>query len=419
MLKGGVLIFALVISLLVAMVAGCFILVAWHSSKTSEYWFRVNRIIRNVDSGIEILLSVENGFVSDTTIAMDLFDDGEDSVILMRKPWGAFEVISSEACFKDIRLKKSAIIGFSACRDTALALLVADSDRPLYLCGDTRLIGDCYVPSSGFKRAYIEGKSYQGSSFLEGRQLKSPVKIPEFKREFCESITDLIERGFNTGDSIVHVESSGIPDSCIRSFSLTGICFKSNSAIFLTEKFLKGNIIISSPTEIRVSKSCRIDGLILLAPKIIFEDNFRGTLQGFSTDSILIGKNVVFDYPSILGLFRTPLSGRDLGLILGDESEVSGALIGCEKSHTQGNKLILSLGRNSKVTGFVYSSDKVDLKGSVLGLVICSKLHLKTPSAIYDNHLHDAVIDRHSLPVFFGSLSFSNGSNHKLVLKWL
>ena len=80
----------------------------------------------------------------------------------------------------------------------------------------------------------------------------------------------------------------------------------------------------------------------------------------------------------------------------------------------------ISIEKNAVVYGSVYSTELVDLKATVIGSVTCAKFVLKTNSAVYENHLMNAVIDRTKRnEAYVGSLLSNSESGIKSVVQWL
>ena len=418
MLKGGSLIFALIISLLVALISSSFIMLSFHDNLETESRMKLRKLRMNVESGLTLLLSQQLIINPDQTVTMDLFGEGSDSVTLSRKSWGAFEIISSKAFGSGDFLEKRAIAGFEDERDTALALVLSDLDRPLSLCGKTILKGTCYVPKAGFQRAYIEGKNFEGLSFVTGTTMTSTRDLPRFNKDLYESLL----KGFSPTsyeDSLVSYDESGIPDSADNSFLHKTLCYFSETVMVLQGQMLSGNIRIISQREIRVGKDCRLKDIILFAPKIIFEKGFEGSVQAFACDSLFAGDETKFMYPSVLGVIRAPRSSDGILLSLGEKTIVQGSVFGYEDKYDARKQVILSLGVGSEITGSVYCQGSLDLKGSVYGTVMCSKFLLKTRSAVYENHLLDATIDRSRRPKEFPMANITMEDQPKKIMKWL
>ena len=178
MLKGGSLIYAIVISVIIAMLSSSLILLSYFTSVHVDYYSDLSRIQLNAASGVSLLLSNQQTINSGDDKIIDLFGKGIDSVHLKKNNWGAFDVGVSEAFSKHNRYRKILLMGGIFSKDTALALYLEDEDKPLSLCGETVIKGTCFLPKAGVKRAYIEGQNFVGEKLIDGGVKESKKIIP-------------------------------------------------------------------------------------------------------------------------------------------------------------------------------------------------------------------------------------------------
>ncbi len=419
MIKAGALVFALAISLLVAMISGSLILLSWSSTMYLEMSLKTKRLIRNTESGLTLLLSEQQLVPADSSMVLDLFGDGTDSVLLLRHSWGAFEIISSKAFSHGDTLGKTAVCGYGLDADTTTALITADLDQPLSLCGKTILKGDVKISKVGFKRAYVEGKNFEGSQFVQGNTLSSSRYIPPLNPELTKSLLQGFSTEIFNKDSLVFTDISEIPDSLANSFQHKTICYQSTGTLLLGHQQLSGNIRIIAGREIIVEKECVLKDILLYAPRIRIKEGFKGNLQAFATDTLIMEKNVTLDYPSVVAVIRIPRSPDMISLIIGEGSSVSGAVIAYEEKYHAMKQVNIRIEKKVSVFGIVYSSGDLDLKAEVSGLVCCNKFVLRTNSGVYDHHLLDAVIDRSKLPSYFLCPDLFEDTPEKKIMKWL
>lgn len=419
MLKAGALIYAISISLIISIVSGSLILFSYFNSIGIETFSSKDRIAMNAMSGMNLLLSQKGeAFAGESRI--DLFGEGRDAVTLQRKSWGAFEVLVSTAAFHNHAFTQMAIAGMGADEDTSMALYLADLDKPLSLCGKTIIRGTSYISDEGLKRAYIEGQNFEGSKMTDGLVKKSQKNIPLFNKSLTEKIQSYFTDSLQSQDSIINLSATEIPDSLSNPFTERTIWLYSQGNIDLKGKKLSGNIVILSERGIKIASDVHLEDVIVLAPKIEFEENFIGNAQVFSTDTIIIGENCRFNYPTVIGLIEKKNAViYSSTIIIKEKTEITGDLFAFMEKPDEKKQMRISLNKNTIVTGHVYSSGFADLKGSVYGSVICNKLMLNTPSSVYENHLLNAVIDRTKLPAFFTGADMIAQSKSKKIVKWL
>ncbi|MFH6996253.1 hypothetical protein ACHRWY_27650, partial [Flavobacterium sp. FlaQc-48] len=66
----------------------------------------------------------------------------------------------------------------------------------------------------------------------------------------------------------------------------------------------KGNFILRSEDSIRVKKNTVLEDVILIAPKITFEEGFKGTVQAFASKGIELEEKVTLKYPSVICVYN-------------------------------------------------------------------------------------------------------------------
>src|SRR3982751_1192426 len=99
MIKASSLFYAIVISIIIAIISSSFILFAYVSRIEFDNQELQQRLNLNVQSGLNLLLSKQLLIEPNQSKTIDLYGNGEDSVFLQRKLWGAFEVIYATAIF--------------------------------------------------------------------------------------------------------------------------------------------------------------------------------------------------------------------------------------------------------------------------------------------------------------------------------
>jgi hypothetical protein len=72
-----------------------------------------------------------------------------------------------------------------------------------------------------------------------------------------------------------------------------------------------------------------------------------------------------------------------------------------------------------KVTGLVYTPGYMDFKGDVTGSLYCGGFILRTPSAVYENHLLNAVVNAVELPGYYVGRFIGTISERKARIKKL
>ena len=417
MFKAASLVYAMVISVILAMLSSSLILLSYFTTSQIEYYSEMNRVQLNASSGMRLLLAEQKIINSQERKSLDLFGKGVDSVILEKRNWGAFEIGISNAYSKHHQFQQIAMMGGAYSEDSTIALYLEDEDKPLSLCGKTVLKGTCVLPKAGVKRAYIEGQNFVGERLVDGRTIESEKQLPAVSKMFLENITSFFMNHPNEEDNVVVYEET--KDSVVNSFVGNTIFLFSPDKIKIEKKKMIGNVVIISQKEIEIASDAILQDIIIYAPRIKVGRGFSGSLQIFASDTLVVEEDCKFIYPSVLGLFRTEKSVDNPAMILNEKVEVKGVVLGYQDKFDNRKNLSISIDNGCVIIGHVYCNGLLDLKGTVYGSVFCRKFILKTPSSVYENHLLNAVIDRTLLPTYFVGFGLFEETKKKEIVKWL
>lgn len=414
MLKAGALFYSIVISVIIGIVSASVILLSGLSAEEFQRSASMNDLHLNAASGLNLLLSKQSLLAENEKKSIDLFGKGCDSVELERKYWGAFEIVISRAFRRGQEVSRIAQAGFFPDSTDNYCLYLPDQNKPLAVCGKTEIRGTAFLPEAGVKRAYIEGQSYSGNSLVYGETRRSKKDLPPFNKELLErisSLPDLPEAENNDG--------FGDKKSLCNSFLKDPVVFSEPDVMTLDGNY-SGNIIFLSKKMIIVGSQAVMKDVIVFAPKIIIKSGFKGNLQAFAFDSIIVEEDVTLAYPSVLGIVqgKNPFSGS--AVIMNKNDTLSGNIFayGIDQPASQ-KKVAVSIAEKAVVYGQVYSAGFADIKGSIFGSLLCKNILLSTSSSVYENHLLNAVIDRSRLPAGYVGINLLEESDYKKVVKWL
>ncbi len=420
MIKASSLFYAIVLSLIIAIVSSSLILFAYLTHIQFETFEINQRLHLNADSGLNLLLSQQSIIELNEKKSIDLYDEGMDSVELTRKLWGAYELAISKAVFRNTSVIRTAQVGNSQQSDKSYSVYLVDEDKTLALCGETVLKGTAFVPKAEVKKAYIEGQSFIGNELVAGQIKPSEKKLPEFNKNILENIQSIMSKKTMTeNDSIVYVGNELSEDSVTNSFMNHTLLLIGKNTIRISAGFYSGNIAIISDKQITISSAAIMHDVLVFAPKVIVEKEFKGNLQIYASDSVKIDKNVTLAYPSVVGMIRNSSSPTIAAIVLSDNDTVVGNLFAYKAVGDITKQSALILPAKSFVYGQLYSNGYVDIKGTVYGSLMCSKIILRTSSSVYENHLLNVVIDRSKLSTHFVGINLVNEPSYKQVAKWV
>lgn len=333
-----------------------------------------------------------------------LFETDENQISLDLKTWGLFEVITSTSIKGPYISQKTALIGHEL--DQSNCLIMGNQNRPLAVCGSTRIKGNAVIPNAGVKRAYIEGQTYNGDQLIYGITSKTSSIL-----SFNSTISAFTNSRLLNADSILE---PGLQDSLIQAFGEGLIEVSSSGSAITLSQYLKGHIVVTSDESIIITRNAKLEDILLMAPRIVIEPGFEGSFQGIATKEISC-TNASLKYPSALLVVDEKGEGSGIDV---KSSSIEGCIQLYQKNQDQTTAGI-NIGSESVIIGSVSSNQWIDLKGNVSGVVRTNKFRLKTPSSIYENHLLNANISQDRIPVHYSCGIEESGNSAKTVVKWL
>lgn len=217
----------------------------------------------------------------------------------------------------------------------------------------------------------------------------------------------------------MQIEKDLSGDSIHNSFKNRSLVFSCSNAITISNGLYKGNVAIISNKQITIAASAVITDIIVAAPRIIIEDNFKGNFQAFASDSIIVKKNVSLYYPSVLGLVMDSSSSNISAIVVSENDTLLGNIFAYKDDAYVLKQAGVILPQQSLIAGQVYSNGFADVKGTIKGSLMCNKIILVTPSSVYENNLVNAVIDITQLSRYYVGINLVEESTVKKVAKWL
>ena len=184
---------------------------------------------------------------------------------------------------------------------------------------------------------------------------------------------------------------------------------------------IKGKVILISDTVVYVKADARLEDVQIYAPGIVVSDGFKGSCQLFGRDSVTVGKNCTFLYPSFIGVFKPEDGQMQSKISLGAGTHFSGLLLSYEKKRST-LQTIISLGKDCLVQGEVYATGYIKLEKPVVvhGKLYAKRFIMQTPATLYENYLIDLVLNRKLLSGYYlSSPLFKRKTYDQNVLKWL
>ena len=308
--------------------------------------------------------------------------ENDDSIKIKKLNWGAYLLICTQTKNRHHSLSQSGLFGTYMTADTGL--MVSDNSRPVGLSGSISFKSPCYLPRAGIKPAYIEGQSYLSSSNNALYIKSSPHLFPQLNAHFLQGLEEE-QNGLNmSSDSVV----AEIPDTYIQSFDKKTMVCQTNSSR-LSRLHLKNNIKLVC-SDIEIDSSCHFENILLICNKARFKSGFKGQVHVIASDSISMETNCEFTYPSSFVLLTENKKESSFRYIqFNKDCKFSGGVLAINKDQGANSvqKVFVKLCSGVEVNGLIYSSDYMHVEGLLNASVFANKLLLKTPSAVYENHI--------------------------------
>lgn len=382
--KGGALYIAILVSIIIGIILCMFIMIANYNQRSVTVYSQTSQLYQNLQSAFEIAQSTyfteekNNQWIKNTI--------NDDSLKIKKIYWGAYLLITTQTKNRHQLMSQSGLYGSAMPSDTGL--LISDNGRPVGLSGAINFKANCYLPKAGIKAAFIEGQSYINASQNNGFIKVSPIQIPMVDKEIITGIQNQQSAINVYTDSLV----SFLPQNYSRSFNNKTVVLEVSGQ--LSRLTVKNNIKIIAKN-IEIDSSCHLENILIVCEKVKFKDGFKGKVHVIASDSIITGKQCEFNYPSSFVLFPKEDAVNNLkSIIINEECNFYGGIVALNKStNVNAAKVFIKLNGKSRVNGFVYSTDYLHLEGKANATVICDKLLLKTPSAVYENHMLACEID--------------------------
>ena len=357
-------------------------------------------------SAIILYLTYPEKYQKTDSTEIDIFEDSSSIVYIRRKTWGVLDILQASTNYRDTTLSKSLIVGKDLHHTDSVALWVPDISQILYASGNTSITGNVKIPIKGLQKASIEGNVFKGDHIFSGRQMKSDPEL----FEIAGYLKKKIKSSMNL-DSLKEMSGGENEQVQIR-YNQTPYYYYFGDDIQISGFEAKGKIGILSKKSIYIRKDNNLDGVILVADKINVEDGFTGRVQLFARDSLIIGSNSYFKYPSFIILYNQNVN--PVYLEIGDSAIINGDILVCQEEKST-KEPFLKIGKDALIRGQVYVQGTVNLIGEIYGSFYCKDFYLKTRKAFYINHLLDNEINFDSLPGYYSGSDLNEGYDDQII----
>lgn len=423
-LKAGALQYTIFISVLILLLISAFITLVYLQQKLRIKASFFQETVHQAIMGFDYVATHEIPYEEE--LKLNFNEEIESNVILTKKHWGIFDVVTSKSTVKTEFFQKTSLTGGFISKKEALYL--KENNKPLVLVGNTEIRGNVALPRQGVKRGNIAGNSYYGSQLIYGNTRLSNSQLPVIaNKEFIKQLSNRVL----LGDNITHFELEENLQK-VQSFDESTLLYQTNGNINLQFIELTGNIIIWSTSKITISKSAILKDVILIAPKIEVNDNVNGNFQAFATEEIKIGKYCNLEYPTALTVIEkvesivnseqestttnTQLQTPNQ-ITINSASTVKGIVTYLSESTKNNYKPQILLEENATIVGEVYCERNFELKGTVKGMVYTDSFIATQFGSVYINHIFNGRIIATEFPQQYCGLQLPKTQTN--IAKWL
>ncbi len=378
-LKAGVLAYTMAISLVVTIILSSIILLGYYTRLQTRRYDINLKVDANLQSAEQLALSNPLSFDYLVPKSLDLYGEGEDTVILERRPWGVFDYFKITAKHGRFIRNSYFSIANEPSEKAKSALFLVDERRPLSVVGNTRLTGTVYLPQSGIQSAYVERVGYQNDSLFYGQRRTSEGEMPDLNEDLLDDVDEVSKyRNRVSYRETFNLEQKFSSDTLARF----------NSFRLNVNDTLSGFIWLDA-RKVVLDSLCRLENVLVTADVIEFKKGFEGSGQFFAEDTIYVRSGAKVDYPSVLFVS----SGLSNGSIqVEKEGEVNG-ILGVDGDVNNYYQRHIYIESGGKVSGAVYCHGFLEIYGEIQGHATVRKSLVNATSAIYENYFLNAEID--------------------------
>jgi len=379
-LKASALFYSIVVALVVTITTTGLLSAFFFNKMVTTDLIQDHQQINNLESATTLLL---NSDLVDQNVPLitDLYGLGKDSVVLQRYQWGSYELATSEVVSSNNSLKRAFFMADEV--KAPQTLLLADGRYPLALAGQALLDGECTVPKTGIKRGYIGQRGFERDQLVQGTVNYEGKSLPELALEQEAFIQSLYSNSWQR-KSIKQHPLDRLPKNVENSFFAPTLVFSGDEDLYLNQGQVSGNVIIRTTGTITIDPSFVTDGVVLFGEKIRVLERFRGSVQLYAVEELIVDAGSYLKYPS-----TAAITGASAGYLrLNENSKVEGAVL----CLSDDKKTIVQLDKNATIQGTLYSAGKVQHKGKVYGNTYTSGFIVKAAANNYLNHILDGEL---------------------------
>lgn len=276
------------------------------------------------------------------------------------KQYGLLTILLANSVLRNDTISSAHFVGSYSLDKTAIYL--ANFTKSLSYSGNLKLVGDNLLPTTYIEASYITNKP--NNLITQGKTSISELMLPEINTKFTE-----VFQGINAEKTLLSQVEKPKDSMFFNSFQNTTKEVFVNSV--LSNVIFKGNFVLRSKDSIRVKKNTVLEDVILISPKITFEEGFTGTVQAFASKEIKLEEKVILNYPSVVCVYNPTL--EESLIKIKKECKITGAVVLFGSTLENINKNNVEIDQEGLIFGDIYCTGRLDLKSKVYGSVYTNR----------------------------------------------
>ncbi|MFP9100760.1 hypothetical protein ACLI09_17050 [Flavobacterium sp. RHBU_24] len=398
MVRANSLLYAIYICLIVAIICAAMLFMAGLYTQLNQYYVSHQNLYVHNESLVNFAVS----HMDDKYATPDEDDTGILSSFEV-KQYGVIPLVVAKSIMGNDTVASMHFVGCTSRDNTAL--YVPNYGAGISYSGNVKLLGNSYLPTSYVASVYLS--DVPNSFYCSGKGFISKGMLPEPADNVVSGAMGI----YGTAEILGSVEKEG---KIINSFLKPPLVLNDINRVGNLD--IKGNTIIKSSDSIVVSAMAKLEDVILMAPKIIFEDNFEGSVQAFATLGIEVGKNVRLKYPSVLYASNHSVSEK-CKITINEGSSIYGLIImyGNEYQRVDNNNVYVE----ANVGAFcdIYSTGNTSLRSNVAGSVYTNRISYRTATSLNNNCVVNIDLGPEKRPGFFYSVPLFKANAYGVIKK--
>lgn len=413
-IKAGALPFAVLIMLLIITLCSMLLIAGYLNSRLYRHEEIITKLNDNIQSAANVVL-VNNSLFSESDRAeIVLFNDTLNKVVVTKRHWGCFELYRLEAGYAMKSIDRQMFVGSKFNSENDPALYLVNQNKYLFAGGKASITGKCFLPGGLIKPGYIQGLGYSGEVHTRGEILKSQQRLPEISKISLEVVSRYLT-GEAAEDSVLDFETvKPVLKEMNHSFAKRTLLVKTSGDMLVEACNISGNIILCAAKEIEIQSTAKLRGVIVIAPCILVKNGFKGNIQVFARDSLIIEDNCQFTYPSVIASI-----GDSSVIKINENVTVEGGVLQVSEESNGGYMGSVIMGKNTTSTGIIYVQGNLEFLGVNSGSVYCTNLRFRHKSTVYNNLLSNLELNSRDVPDYYFSPVFLLNGPEKGIIEWL